>query len=686
MHSPTLPLRPSVVAIALAVLMLAASVVAGPAAAVTDVTPARVEGPDRIATAAAVADLAHPTGTTQAVIATAGAAQDALVATSLAGALDAAMLLVYPDTLPTATSDALEDLGVTDITIVGDETAVSATVADQLTADGRTVSRLAGEDQYATAVLTARGTVDRSGLPVVDGRATMLLANGEGFADALAGSAAAYAGPTPVLLTPADALSPEAAAYIDEVDVEQVVILGGSAAVSAAVANEVTALGPQVVRLGGETRVETSTTVASWTAEEFNMGLDDVLLARGDDFPDSLTAGQLGGTVRAPLIVAAGPNTLSTSAQRWLVDRCGSIEVVQAIGGTAALSASVLQQAERAAESCAAGEQPGPGVGDDALPNFVVTPLPELNTGVARLDTIEVSDLDGISRLDVAMFACGLVTVDTDGSAIFLDANNDGEADGFATTEEGSAVITGINFLDVDDDQVVRNNVPDDGVLGIQVSSGITDCAVVVTFPATTGGLDVDANGRPTVAYGATIARFDSGEPSPEPTEPTEPPTEEPTEPPSEERNPTEVFAIAPAAPVNVSAGQSVELTVSRFDGEAIGRTLSLIMFPCNLTDVEGDGIDTFTDADNDNAADGFETTETGQLLFTAENGQSVEPQRGVGPVAVVNGQIKVTVTAGSGTDCATVAAIAGNGNGRFDLNADDEPIEPYGITQVRLG
>ena len=327
----------SLVVSALAVLGLLVAFPVAPARAVEDVTPARVEGPNRVATAVALADQAFPDGTDTAVIATAVAPQDALTGTALAGSLDAALLLVYPDDLPQETADALDGLRVDDIVVVGGTSSVSDEVANELAEGGRNVTRLFGESQYDTAEVVSRAAIENGALPNVDGLATVLLANGEGFADALAGSPMAYAGPTPVLYTETDVLRNEAAAVIDDADVEQVVVLGGPAAISAAVVDAIEGRGVRVVRLGGDTRVETSGVVAAWTAEQLGFGMDDVMLARGDDFPDSITAAQLAGKGLRPLVISATPTVLSQEGNAFFTERCGTIEVIQAVGGEAVL-------------------------------------------------------------------------------------------------------------------------------------------------------------------------------------------------------------------------------------------------------------------------------------------------------------------------------------------------------------
>lgn len=97
-------------AVVFVVASIGLSAVAPPAAASHDVTPARVAGPDRVATAAAVAALTHPDGTSTALLARADHWPDALAGVPLAGLLDAPILLTNTHDVPLSTSQALADL------------------------------------------------------------------------------------------------------------------------------------------------------------------------------------------------------------------------------------------------------------------------------------------------------------------------------------------------------------------------------------------------------------------------------------------------------------------------------------------------------------------------------------------------------------------------------------------------
>lgn len=286
---------------ALAASALAASLglaglttVATPVGATTDTEIIRVAGVDRYATAAEAATLAYPTGATNVVLASGEAFPDALGGGGLAGSLDAPILLTATAALPAATEAALDELAPDNITILGGTAAVSQAVEDALVAAGYTVDRVAGVDRYETAAAIATELGTAGGIAV--------LANGVGFADALAMSPGAHALELPLVLTPADALNADSAAFLADDAIDTVIIPGGTEAVAASISDALEADGKTVVRLAGVTRYETAVAVA-----EFHLTVgfdtDDLVLASGANFPDALAGGPLASSLAAPMLL-----------------------------------------------------------------------------------------------------------------------------------------------------------------------------------------------------------------------------------------------------------------------------------------------------------------------------------------------------------------------------------------------
>lgn len=171
-----------------------------------------------------------------------------------------------------------------------------------------------------------------------------VLGRDDAFADSLAGSPLTADGP--LLFTATDALAEEVAAELQRVLTPgaTVYLLGGEAALSAAVSEAVTALGLTPRRLSGPSRFETSVAVAR---EVISLGgsTDEVLVARGNapaDNPtaawaDSVSGGAHAAAAFVPVVVT--PSDAVHPAVADLVAETGASAIL--LGGTAALGPDV---------------------------------------------------------------------------------------------------------------------------------------------------------------------------------------------------------------------------------------------------------------------------------------------------------------------------------------------------------
>ena len=494
----------------LSVLALALGAISAPSAfASHDVTPARVSGPTRVATAAQVAELAFPSGTDQALLATSVAFPDALAAAPLAGGRDAPILLTAPDEVPDATFQALDDLGVDTVTVLGGEQAVSANVTQQLRDRGYQVDRIAGAQRWDTAAEIARAVQDGNGGSANfpgDVRAAFV-ANGNRFPDALAAGAPAAAGqaPVPLLLVAQDDVPDATSQALSDLDIETAFVVGGQAAVSDAVVTHLEDQGLNVERIAGTTRTRTATEVADFARQylSFDASLD--VLSRGDGWPDALAAGPYAGMQRAPILLTADPDTLSQPTADWLSARCSDVDTIRAVGGEQAITSVTLNDAEQAAENC--HTQPN----DDAAQDYVVAP--QQPRTVAPGTSVDFSvgtrydDQAFQGPVDVDLFACDAAdNVVGSGTPTFHDADEDGQADGIRTTDTGAAAITAVDGSSEGTPTTGVSNVSvgADGQVSVTVSSDTPDCALVVFFHDGTGDdqLAVDGQGHPLEPFG----------------------------------------------------------------------------------------------------------------------------------------------------------------------------------------
>ena len=506
-------------AVLVPVLLLAASALAAwPAAAVEEVESVRVGGATRLETAAEAARAAFPDGAEYAVIATSVAFPDALVGSPLAGNRGGPVLLNPPAELADTTREVLDDLGVTRVTLLGSSASLSEQgVAEPLRQMGLTVDRIGGSTLYETAANVARTAAEAfGGLPTMEGSTTVFLAGTDNvtthFPDALAASAPAFAHGFPLLLTARGELSDEAEAALADLAPQRVVIFGGTAAVAPAVETELDAAGYEIDRLGGANRMATAAVVA----ERFiGLGFFDgttALVARGDAFPDALTAGALAGQLGGPIVLAAAPEILSRETAGWLASRCATLARLRIIGGTSAVSDPVAQAAEVEAERCDSG---GGGGGDPAPQTYRVEPEePRRGTPGQALDLVVSGRYDGAvleGPLELGLFPCRNADVLGTGPATFVDADGDGAADGLGSTDTGSAAIAVLDGDDIADTRVVHDVEPDaDGDVDVRLASSAEDCAVLVVWDDADGNaeLAVGDGDQPAEPYGVGLAEW----------------------------------------------------------------------------------------------------------------------------------------------------------------------------------
>jgi putative cell wall-binding protein len=311
---------------------------------------------------------------------------DALAASYLAGTRGSPILLTDPATVPAETLNALRQHGVQRVTLVGGVTAISTDVENTLkntaAADcagtpllppaNLAVTRISGGDRYETAKNVAEfpglgnagtaepgldaATADDCGAPVK----TAIVASGENFPDALAAGPLAYTGmlgtcpgggPLPLVLTPAAGVDTSTTAALVDLGIKQVILMGGTSAVTANAATEIAALnsGITVVRKSDTTRQGTAAAIAALEADQLLGGFDGstVFVCRPDSAPDALGAGPFAGINDSPLLLSDSTTSLGAIASGVIAGWNGAGAPLTrgvAIGGTSALSDAVLAQ------------------------------------------------------------------------------------------------------------------------------------------------------------------------------------------------------------------------------------------------------------------------------------------------------------------------------------------------------
>ncbi len=306
----------------------------------------RSSGDDRIATSTTVA-LDHFGTASTVILARSDDFPDALSAAGLARAFAAPVLLTRRTSLDPRVATTIESLGANRVILLGGESALGPEVFAAVDAlDGVTViERIAGTDRFDTAAKVAL----RVGAPVGKEAVVALGFGADGrdaWPDALA--AGAFRGQVPILLTRPDRLPQATIDVLETLGIERIFLVGGTAAVSAAVETELRdGLGLTVERLAGEDRYGTSTAVAARAISRF--GADpDIVLATGAGFPDGLTAGALAAHLNG-VVVLVHPRDLNETLVVRAFLQANSPDLIRGyvVGGTTAVNRTVLEQVER---------------------------------------------------------------------------------------------------------------------------------------------------------------------------------------------------------------------------------------------------------------------------------------------------------------------------------------------------
>lgn len=158
-------------------------------------------------------------------------------------------------------------------------------------------TRVSGADRFTSGVAISQAAYPATA-PVV------YIASGLNYPDALSAAAAAAKQGGPLLLTSPDGLPAPVAAEIARLQPSRAVIVGGVNAVSPVVQAQLAALVPDVVRIAGADRYDTSRQVALYA---FGSGpVPAAYVASGSGFADALSAAGAAGSQGAPVLLTPG--------------------------------------------------------------------------------------------------------------------------------------------------------------------------------------------------------------------------------------------------------------------------------------------------------------------------------------------------------------------------------------------
>jgi putative cell wall-binding protein len=361
---------------------------------------------------------------------------DGLTTGALQGAFDAPLLLTTSGELDRRTAGELGRLGVSRVVVVGGDGAISPIVLQKLEIAGLEVDRISGATRIETSAAALAATASDATTAVLTRAYSSTADDAQAYADLLAVSPWAAQNRWPVLLTQSEVLTPTIRQAIADSSLQEIIIIGGTSAVSQAVQDELVGMGLTVRRVAGATRYATAVAVAAERGFLDSGDTEHLVLAeggavRGDVWAPGFAAAAYGARNDAPVLLTdrAGlpPETL-----QFLVD--GLVDNVTG-GPPAAVCASFVDPvACTAAGLLLLGDLTGAldGLGLDLgdIPNLADL-LDELGLGdLADLLDLLDGTLDGVIE--------GVVAGDIDAAVAAL-AGSTAEIEGVVPGLIGSA-------------------------------------------------------------------------------------------------------------------------------------------------------------------------------------------------------------------------------------------------------
>jgi minor extracellular serine protease Vpr len=211
-----------------------------------------------------------------------------------------------------------------------------------------------GADRFQTAAAAAL-RFGSEPVGTIAGERVAIVASGRSFPDALAAGPLAHGANLPLMLSDTNMLTVGTVSALSQLNIDRIVVVGGEAVLpddeTLRTSLQVGVGDVAITRIAGPNRYSTAAQVADFALAQLGWDPDLTLVATGVNFPDALAASAHGGVTQSPLPLVE-PQAVGTAAGGWLTAACPRVEVIRALGGTQAVSASVLSQAVAAAEAC----------------------------------------------------------------------------------------------------------------------------------------------------------------------------------------------------------------------------------------------------------------------------------------------------------------------------------------------
>lgn len=300
------------------------STLSGESSLSATVSADRLSGRSRYETAVAISKNQF-SSSKYVVLANGQAPNDILVASSLAGNLNAPILITDRNSLNASTKAEIQRLNSSNIIVIGGNSKISSAVTNSLKSMGKNVEVINGSSDADMSVKVANKAMEFKSAN------TVILSSEKSLPDSLSASALAAKNGYPIIYTGKNAISGVAKGFIKNGKISNVIIVGGDQTISNGVLNSVKSMGKSVSRVYGRSRYDTSLAIAK---NYFNNS-STVGLATGAEFVDSLTSGPVSGLNNQAILLVSN-NTLSSGIKDYI--KSTGAKSVYLYGGTSWLS------------------------------------------------------------------------------------------------------------------------------------------------------------------------------------------------------------------------------------------------------------------------------------------------------------------------------------------------------------
>ncbi|WP_179691720.1 cell wall-binding repeat-containing protein [Salinibacterium xinjiangense] len=190
--------------------------------------------------------------------------------------------------------------------------------------------RISGTDRFDTAIKVSTSSYPAGSPTSIN---VVYVTTGRNFPDALSAAPAAARQGGVLLLTEPNSLPANVRDEIIRLDPAKIVVVGGPNSVSDSVFASLESVQPNIIRIGGGDRYETSRNIVKYAFPS----AASAYVATGANFPDALSASGAGGALDTPVILVPGHLSSVDSATQALLTALG-VSNIAVIGGPASMT------------------------------------------------------------------------------------------------------------------------------------------------------------------------------------------------------------------------------------------------------------------------------------------------------------------------------------------------------------